>query len=57
MVAVAGLFLAFGQQLLTGDEGRARLTSLTATVALVVVEVLGGELAIRRLPSPTEAGS
>lgn len=40
VVAVAGLFLAFAQQLLTGDEGPARLTSLTATVALVVVEVL-----------------
>jgi hypothetical protein len=40
VVAVGGLFLAFGQQLVTGDEGRARLTALTATAALVVIEVL-----------------
>ncbi len=40
MVAVAGLFLAFGQQLVSGAPGLDRLAALTATVALVVVEVL-----------------
>lgn len=39
-VAVAGLFLAFVQQLVSGSPGAERLTALTATVALVVVEVL-----------------
>ena len=40
VVAVAGLFLAFVQQLVTGSPGVERLTALTATAALVVVEVL-----------------
>ncbi len=40
VLGVAGLFLAFAQQLVGGDEGAPRLAALTATTALVLVEVL-----------------